>query len=508
MRGPPKGSAERRVPAGRAKASPPASETCDVCAVKLLYPRVARALAAIATAAAVAVALTAVLAGAALIGATPASAAPLDVLGFRLSSPLLFVNEDAGDAVITVTRINTSQVAQVRYITTGLTAIAPYDYTPEKAMLSFAKGQSTASFDVPIIDHGIDALPSTLTVSLFGPSPIGLGIPSSAVLTILNDDPVPVTSDVSSDPLQLPAASTATDPLAGAHFYVDPQGEAVKAAEQDPAIKAIAEEPGAARFGNFSYPNATVAVQRYLARAQSQEPGTVPILTTYRVVDGHCGNWSDTPADVTSYERFIDGFAAGIGSSAAVLALEQDSLITVGCLSKHGVAVRMQELRYAIDTLTANCPHLIIYLDAGAADAVPARQMASLLTRAGIAKIQGFFLDATHFDWTLNEIHYGDEISKLTGGKHFIVSTGESGQGPLVPKDRVKDGNEVLCNPAGRGLGPRPTTATGFPRVDAFVWLDNPGGSSGACVPGAPPAGNYWPKYALMLVRNADYAVR
>ena len=53
----------------------------------------------------------------------------------------------------------------------------------------------------------------------------------------------------------------------------------------------------------------------------------------------------------------------------------------------------------------------------------------------------------------------------------------------------MKDGNEVLCNPPGRGLGPKPTTDTGFPNVDAFAWLDNPGGSSGACVPGAPPAG-------------------
>ena len=95
----------------------------------------------------------------------------------------------------------------------------------------------------------------------------------------------------------------------------------------------IADQPGAARFGSFSYPNAGVAVARYLARAPVEQPGTIPLLTTYRIVDGHCGDWADPPADVAAYHDFINGFAHGIGSYRAVLFLEQDSLITVGCLS-------------------------------------------------------------------------------------------------------------------------------------------------------------------------------
>jgi endoglucanase len=375
-------------------------------------------------------------------------------------------------------------------------------------MLSFDAGQASASFAVPIVDHGIEGLPKTISVSLFGPSPIGLANPSTTVLTILNDDPIAAVDPA--NPLGLPLVNGAasSDPLAGARFFVDPNDQASKAAQTEPAIGLIAAQPNVARFGSFSYPNATVAVARYLARASVTQPGTVPMLTTYRIVDGHCGHWADPPADVLSYENFINGFAQGIGSYRAVLFLEQDSLITTGCLSRHGLAVRLAELNYAIDTLRADCPHLVIYLDAGAADAVPYRPMASLLKRAGIAKIQGFFLDATHFDWTSKEINYGEKISRLTGGKHFVVSTGESGRGPLIPKDRVHHGNEVLCNPPGRGLGPTPTTATGYPNVDAFAWLDNPGGSSGACRPGAPPAGHYWPAYALMLVRNADFRVR
>jgi endoglucanase len=150
----------------------------------------------------------------------------------------------------------------------------------------------------------------------------------------------------------------------------------------------------------------------------------------------------------------------------------------------------------------------VTYLDAGAADALSARQAAGLLRRAGVAQIQGFFLNSTHFDWTSREIRYGEAISRMTGGKHFIVNTAENGQGPLVPRNRVKHGNEVLCDPAGRGLGPLPTASTHYPNVDAFAWIANPGFSGGRCRPGAPATGVFWPQLAIELVRNADYRVR
>ena len=96
----------------------------------------------------------------------------------------------------------------------------------------------------------------------------------------------------------------------------------------------------------------------------------------------------------------------------------------------------------------------------------------------------------------------------MTGGKHFVVNTAANGRGPLVPRDRVHRGNEVLCNPPGRGLGPKPTFDTGFPNVDAFAWIMIPGKSGGQCRPGAPPVGVYWPQMALDLVRYADFRVR
>jgi endoglucanase len=490
----------------------------------------------------------------ALIPAVSKADAANDPLGFQLSAAALTVHEAAGEAVVTVERspLEGAFAAQVRYITSGegydpatggpfscpgtpCTAIAGTDFTSVKGELDFRPGQTSAQFSFPIADEHVATVSKTLMVSLFGPSPIGLGPTGRAVVTIVYDDPSPPLDP--SNPLAVSAASGSGgpsagfrspvsgnpsagsgNPLAGARFFVDPQSEAAKAARRYPALRIIASQAGTARFGRFSIgspyvPDIGTAVSRYLARAAATQPGAVPLLATYTLVHGVRGD-GDPPAFQAWYHNFIERFARGIGSFRAVLFLEEDSLITSPGLKRRGLAVRMHELQDAISILAADCPHLVIYLDAGAADALPARVAARLLVRAGVAEIQGFFLNSTHYDWTSKEIRYGEQISRMTGGKHFVVNTGSNGQGPLRPRDIVHQGNEVLCNPVGRGLGPRPTTATGYPNVDMFAWTTNPGESGGQCytpdyeMPGAPSTGAYWPLYALMLVRNADFSVR
>jgi hypothetical protein len=312
-----------------------------------------------------------------LAAAPGAHAAAFDPDGFRLQSSDMYVHENAGSAVITVERNNTSEAAQIRYITIGVpagTAVGNVDFIPVKGELDFSAGQESATFSVPIIDHGVASIPQTIQVSLFGPSPIGMADPRVGTLTILNDDPAPLVDP--NNPLGV--APVNGNPLVGAQFFVDHQSTVAKMARRYHGLRVIAREPGTARFGKFSGGDVGVAVARYLSRAAVQEPGTVPLLATYRVVDGHCHHWADPPADQASYHNFIERFAAGIGTYRAVLFLEMDSLITSPCLSRLGVAVRMQELSDAIDTLKANCPRLVIYLDAGAADALRPRDAARL----------------------------------------------------------------------------------------------------------------------------------
>jgi endoglucanase len=319
------------------------------------------------------------------------------------------------------------------------------------------------------------------------------------------------------NPLELNLAPTNGNPLQGARFYVDrwgsPAGKAELALQYSnpawaSAISVIAGQPWADRFGSWNGPDPSQAVYDYLNTAYMTDPGAVPLLATYRLVAKQCvrGGGADSPSFAAAYKQFIDGLAYGIGSFRAVLFLEMDSLITSPCLKSQALSLRLSELQYAITTLERD-PHLAVYVDAGAADALPWQDAARLLNQEGVHQAQGFFLNSTHFDWTTTEIAYGQRIAKALGGVHFVVNTGENGQGPVVPRDIVHQGMEVLCNPPGRGLGPKATTNTGYAWVDAFAWTSNPGESGGPCVPGAPGTGVYWPGYAVGLVRHANFSV-
>jgi cellulase/cellobiase CelA1 len=116
---------------------------------------------------------------------------------------------------------------------------------------------------------------------------------------------------------------------------------------------------------------------------------------------------------------------------------------------------RIELLRYGVDALAA-LPNATIYLEGGASDWEPAKRTANQLKAIGIAKVRGFMLNATHYDWTNANLQHGLDISRRVGGKHFVINTAENGRGPVhrrLPNGRRQT---VWCNPPGRGLGPGP----------------------------------------------------
>jgi endoglucanase len=445
---------------------------------------------------------------------------PVEVSGFHLVAGTLGgllpeLSNGVSYLQVPVVRDNTNGFGEVSYRVWDPTASGYPAFAPVTGVVGFFPGQANAMIAVDLTVSGVPYLPASLEVDLYGGSPLGLVAPAMERVDIRDPRSALYVRDPA-NPLALRSTPTGGNPLSGANFAADyfqslPARQALAWTASNPSAAAkvavIAHQPNVQRFGawNGGYPGWNVS--SYLNRIGSQEPGMVPMISTYRLVYGHCGHWSDPPLEQAAYHDWITGIAQGIGTHPAVLFLEMDSLITVGCLSPQGVAVRMQELSDAINVLS-NDPHLVTYLDAGAADALPARKTASLLRRAGVSKIQGFFLNSTHFDWTSKEIAYGEKVSRLTGGKHFVINTAENGQGPLRPHNVAKQGNEVLCDPPGRGLGPLPTSNTRHQNVDAFAWIANPGVSGGQCRPGAPPSGVFWPALALELVHHEDFQVR
>jgi endoglucanase len=451
-----------------------------------------------------------------------------------LSSSVYTANENAGRFAITVDRSNDSGSEIFYYGVTNKSSEAGQNFNKvPNTEASFAPGQSSYTFYVTIDDQGINGPMRKARAYIYGASPSPLGSPTQATIELLQNDPLDTTDTGTTGTTTVSSASTASftpvgvnplgyapptdgDPLQNVNWFIfgdqSPAGKSMATvAKSNPGwasdLHTIADTPGSGtyRFWMWNQSAGTLAstVEKYLADDEQQQPNTTVALSSYSLVHGKC---QDPSAIKGRYEAWIRQLADGIGNFRVVMYLEEDSVIESHCLSRQQLAVREQELSYAVQTLSKD-PHLLLYMDAGAPDAwLNARQTANILRKSDVAQATGFFVNATHNDWTTTDIHFGQQIAKLVGGKHFIVQTDDNGRGPLVPKDRKLNGNEDLCNPPGRGTGPL-SWDTGYQYVDGFMWFNNPGNSDGPCGAGDPPVSTFWAQYAVGLVQHGTSQV-
>lgn len=297
-------------------------------------------------------------------------------------------------------------------------------------------------------------------------------------------------------------AGTAPDvrsPFAGARFHVDPQSKArltatawratrpADAAQMDK----IASQPVTRWFGNW---NANVRADADAATSASIAAGALPVFVAYNIPQRDCGGLSgNNTTTVDQYRAWVTALAEGIGARRAVIILEPDALAELDCLDAPGQQRRLELIRWAVQTLTARGT-VAVYLDAGNPRWQTVSTMARRLGSAGVEIAQGFTLNIANFLTSTETIAYGAALSGQVGGKHFLVDTGRNGAGH----------NGEWCNPMGRALGARPTSETGHPLVDAFLWVKAPGESDGPCN-GAVSSGEWMPEYALGLAQRAAY---
>ena len=285
---------------------------------------------------------------------------------------------------------------------------------------------------------------------------------------------------------------------------------------------------------------------------------------------------------VAEYQAWIDGVAAGIGKAEAAIILEPDGLGIIPWYTNlsgqlewcqpaeadpaTAAADRFAMLNYAVDVLTA-LPNTEVYLDGTHSAWLGVGDIADRLIKAGVTRADGFFLNVSNYQTTERQLKYGTWISQcidlvlnadyqpawcasqyypanpadfstwvltdhayatayaqagLTPNPdriaHFVVDTSRNGQGPWTPPPGVYPDPQDWCNPPGRGLGLRPTTDTGNPLADAFLWIKTPGESDGQCSRGLtntggvdpewgivdPPAGVWFPQQALQLAQLAN----
>ncbi len=233
-------------------------------------------------------------------------------------------------------------------------------------------------------------------------------------------------------------------------------------------------------------------VAEYVERAEAARAR--PLLVAYNIPDRDCGSYSGGGAGgAEGYREWVSELASGFGDSSPLLVLEPDAIPQQisGCTGDDG---RYELLAGAVDVLSGAGAD--VYVDAGHPQYVPdVDVIADALDRAGVRDAAGFALNVSNFIPTEENIAYGTAISERLGGAHFVIDTSRNG---AATEPEVDDG-PAWCNPPDREIGEPPTTDTGNPLVDALLWIKRPGESDGACRGDDPPAGGWYPDYALDL---------
>lgn len=281
--------------------------------------------------------------------------------------------------------------------------------------------------------------------------------------------------------------------------FLDPRSEAMVAerrlvAEGDTAtakkVAEISRQPTAIWLGEWlTAPKMPAVLGRYVREAEAA--GTTLVFVVYAIPHRDCGGLSAGGHEAEDYAGWVRALADELRGSGAVMIVEPDSLAMLTadkCASE-----RQSRPRLIRDAVAAfGEAGLTSYLDAGNNNWVPERQMAELLTAAGVADARGFFTNVSNFYRVDEEREYAEALSALIGGKRFVVDVSRNGNG----------WKGDWCNPTGAALGQSPVVTTSeSTNLDALLWIKHPGVSDGACN-GGPKAGLWWEEQAIDLVDN------
>lgn len=166
----------------------------------------------------------------------------------------------------------------------------------------------------------------------------------------------------------------------------------------------------------------------------------IPVIVAYNLPFRDCQQYSaGGAANTAEYMAWIDGIAAGIGNSKAVVLLEPDGLgiiphytsingATEWCQPAEldpatAASDRFEQLNYAVDVLTA-LPNTAVYLDGTHSAWLGAGDAAHRLFLAGVQRADGFFLNVSNYERTERQEKFGTWIAKCI---HYGTNDAEGG---------------------------------------------------------------------------------
>ncbi len=220
------------------------------------------------------------------------------------SSPAYSVNEADGRATITVYRSGeNSAPATVDYATSDGTASQRNKYITSTGTLSFAPGEIMKTFSIPIINEAYPEGNQTINLTLSNPTGATLGAASTAVLTIIDDDTAPPSSNPIDQPQYfvrqhyLDFLSREPD-QGGLNYWI---GQIFQCESNESCLLSRRIGVSAAYFTSAEFQETGYFVYRFYKAALGRQPGYAEFMPDRsRVVGG-----IDLEASKTSYANLF-----------------------------------------------------------------------------------------------------------------------------------------------------------------------------------------------------------
>ena len=277
-------------------------------------------------------------------------------------------------------------------------------------------------------------------------------------------------------------------------FYINNFDRVRDHAQKYPLVRKIFEHPVAFWYGQRNG-KPVKHLEKSLARLFRRTLPALPVFVLYNLPNRDMGQYSKGGAgSAESYLDFISSFALGVGELAPIVIFEPDALPHSTEMEPKDAQWRYNLMRDALAILVEQT-NALVYVDIGHSNWLSPEDAGKLLNGVCVPGVRGFSVNVSNFRTTQESVSWAERVGEYTQYNHFVVDTSRNGNGPY--------GNE-WCNPPGRAIGNPPTTYTGFPLCDAYLWIKIPGESDGTKNNG-PRAGRFWPVYAEQLVRNTKW---
>ncbi|HZY42098.1 MAG TPA: Calx-beta domain-containing protein, partial [Anaerolineae bacterium] len=277
----------------------------------------------------------------------------------QLSPNAITVGEGDGAATITATLSGAAAVTvTVDYATTNGTATAPADYAAASGTLTFTPGVTQAAFNVAIVNDALIENAETFGVTLSNPISATLGAPSSASVTISDNDQPGValssatySANESAGVVPITVTLNQAAPYVVTVAYATSNGTAIAPGDYASATGTVTFTPGVTQSTfNVAIVNEALVENSEIFNVTLSNPSGAtlgaPTSTTITIID------NDLPA--VQFSSAAYAVAENSGSQPITVTLEQAApfTVTVVYATSNGTATAPGDYVAATDTLT------------------------------------------------------------------------------------------------------------------------------------------------------------